>query len=79
MEVPDKGKQIDLFRDLDLYDWSGDQKQTLTENGEKPRTGTLVTCNDKKIALFRFGAEIYAIDEKCPHMGEYLSTRYFKS
>ncbi|KAJ8299390.1 hypothetical protein KUTeg_023450 [Tegillarca granosa] len=36
---------------------------------QNSRTGALVNTNEKKIALFRFRNDVYAIDEKCPHAG----------
>ena len=72
---------VDQCKLDDLYDWEeGEGRKLLNSggstgrgdggsNGQKVRTGTLVTCNEKKIALFRFGSVLYAIDERCPHMG----------
>ena len=34
------------------------------------QTGKVVTLNRQKIVLFRFKDKVYALDEKCPHMGE---------
>ncbi|KAL5007172.1 hypothetical protein ScPMuIL_015978 [Solemya velum] len=33
------------------------------------QTGTLARCNEKEIALFRHGLDIFAVNEKCPHAG----------
>lgn len=34
------------------------------------RIGTRVECNDIVIALFRVHSNVYAIQDKCPHLGE---------
>jgi len=60
---------VERIKFNDLYDWESKEQQFISENIKKPRTGTLVTCNNNKLALFRMGDMVYAIDEKCPHMG----------
>ena len=54
---------------IDLYDFS----QTPEEGNSfalKPKTGSVAKVNNTKIALFRFGDVVHAIDEKCPHLGK---------
>ncbi|KAK3102939.1 hypothetical protein FSP39_015110 [Pinctada imbricata] len=62
----------------DLYDWSIRENRFQTDvvlvrpNGlvrQKSRTGAVVNSNEKKIAVFRYGNQVFAIDEKCPHLG----------
>ena len=62
---------VDKYKFNDLYDWKGDGMQPLNcgGNGKKAQTGSMVVCNEKKIALFRYGSVVFAIDERCPHMG----------
>ncbi|XP_057289373.1 Rieske domain-containing protein-like [Hydractinia symbiolongicarpus] len=55
---------VDKVKFEDLYDWGN-----RTSESNKPKTGTSVVCNRTKIALFRYDREVFAIDEKCPHMG----------
>ena len=38
-----------------------------------PGKGKLVVVNDRRIALFRDGTKVYAIDDTCPHRGGPLS------
>ncbi|XP_077994213.1 3-phenylpropionate/cinnamic acid dioxygenase ferredoxin subunit-like [Glandiceps talaboti] len=63
----------------ELYDWA-DVKQicrvhTISDSGRKLRrqsstpAGNLVQINGQKIAIFRHGNKVYAINEKCPHAG----------
>ena len=36
----------------------------------KMKSGHLIYQNSKEIAVFRYGKCVYAIDEKCPHVGK---------
>lgn len=67
----------------DLFDWSNSyvrsdsspkvarrKPQHSTGGGSKPRTGHVVKVNGEEIALFRFGDDILAVKEKCPHQGK---------
>ena len=36
--------------------------------------GKKIVINEKEVALFCYKDTLYAVDEKCPHLGEY---RYF--
>ncbi|XP_012554213.1 uncharacterized protein LOC100197559 isoform X1 [Hydra vulgaris] len=66
-------KKKDLFFTVnelklsDLFDWKDYKNQS--QNRNIPQSGTVVTCNNHKIALFRMGWEVFAIDENCPHQG----------
>ncbi|XP_048729536.1 Rieske domain-containing protein-like isoform X2 [Ostrea edulis] len=64
----------------DLYDWSKPEEkyqylQTAVPFGrsglrrQNSKTGTLVSCNEQDIAVFRYHNKVYAIKEKCPHLG----------
>jgi len=54
----------------DLYNWeSSHNPLPSSPSTGKLKTGTAVFLNGKKIALFRYGERVFAIDEKCPHMG----------
>ena len=35
------------------------------------KSGKLVKINKKEIAIFRYGEKVFAIDEKCPHVGKH--------
>jgi hypothetical protein len=35
-----------------------------------PKRGKMVTVNGRKLAVFLYNGKAYAIDEKCPHLGE---------
>ena len=37
-------------------------------NRNRP-TGKLVKVNDHEIALMKYKGKVYAMDEKCPHLG----------
>lgn len=39
---------------------------------QNSKTGTVTECNEVQIALFRYGEEVFAFDEKCPHAGEVI-------
>ena len=43
--------------------------KTLSAIQSKKATGHVVNQNRKDIALFRYGNDVFAIDEKCPHVG----------
>jgi len=49
---------------LELYDCS----QPRTDSPGK--TGISVNVNEEDIALIRYGDDLYAIAEKCPHAGK---------
>ncbi|XP_078670312.1 3-phenylpropionate/cinnamic acid dioxygenase ferredoxin subunit-like [Branchiostoma floridae x Branchiostoma belcheri] len=58
----------------DLYDWSdpkqkGKYSRPKLKRRESAPSGSLVHINEEKIALFRHGETVYAIQERCPHMG----------
>ncbi|XP_061167888.1 Rieske domain-containing protein-like [Saccostrea echinata] len=63
----------------ELYDWSKPeekyqcmQRTVQLRPGLKrqnSKTGTLVSCNEQQIAIFRYHNKVYAIKEKCPHLG----------
>jgi len=36
---------------------------------KRKTTGQVVKLNKKEIAIFRYGQSVFAIDEKCPHVG----------
>ena len=36
----------------------------------KQMTGTLVKLNYEDLALFRYGNRVFAVGERCPHMGK---------
>lgn len=64
----------------DLFDWSDpSQKCKVVQTSiqrpgllrQNSRTGSLINCNEQKIALFRHGEDVFAINEKCPHAGAY--------
>ena len=48
--------------------------EEILNSKRKPRhhkqTGKVVILNKKKLVLFRFKNKVYALDEKCPHMGK---------
>lgn len=61
---------FDILFFSDLYDWSLLDSQLLQAPLTlQARSGTKVTCNNKKLALFRYGEKLFAIDERCPHLG----------
>ncbi len=41
--------------------------------------GKTVSLNNKLIAVFRVGGQLYAIDDVCPHMGASLSGGYVEN
>ena len=45
---------------------------------KRKTTGHLVKLNKKDIAVFRYGQNVFAIDEKCPHVGMYLMKIHIK-
>ncbi|XP_069110239.1 Rieske domain-containing protein-like [Argopecten irradians] len=63
----------------ELFDWAvpGQRYKTSSvavpqKNGlfrQNSHTGSLVECNKMKIALFRHGEQVFAVNEKCPHAG----------
>ncbi|OWF41668.1 Rieske domain-containing protein-like [Mizuhopecten yessoensis] len=63
----------------ELFDWADPVQRYKTSSVSVPRkngllrqnsrTGSLVDCNKMKIALFRHGERVFAVDEKCPHAG----------
>lgn len=63
----------------DLFDWSkSDEKFQVIPRAvsfkpglrrQNSKTGTLVSCNEQQIAVFRYHNRVYAIKEKCPHLG----------
>ncbi|XP_066913233.1 uncharacterized protein [Clytia hemisphaerica] len=60
--------EVENLKFEDLYDFS----QTPEESNSfalKPKTGSVAKVNNTKIALFRYGEVVHAIDEKCPHLG----------
>ena len=72
----------------DLYDWSKNSEKCRMTNGtvnvrrlrrQSSATGSLVEVNEKKVALFRYGENVYAIDEKCPHAGKKLIQSYIRN
>ncbi|XP_064602383.1 Rieske domain-containing protein-like [Liolophura sinensis] len=79
--MPDEPKLFLPVSDVkygDLFDWSDPLQKKLkhTRISRRPsvsrqnsKTGTLTECNDVQIALFRYGEEVFALDEKCPHAG----------
>ncbi|XP_054761650.2 Rieske domain-containing protein-like [Lytechinus pictus] len=69
--------RVDSVKFEDLYDWSNpDHKwrshrvsgRQLRRSNSMP-TGSLVELNEEGIALFRFKNLLFAIKEKCPHLG----------
>ena len=64
----------------DLLDWSDPRlKCSNSMSVKKPgllrqnsQSGSLVECNEEKIAVFKHGEKVYAILEKCPHAGQYI-------
>ena len=61
----------------DLYDFSKSKTKSeknsikkVSAFARKSSNGKLVEVNKKSIAIFRFGSEVFAIDEKCPHVGK---------
>lgn len=63
---------------LDLHDFaqvphdikSATMKRISAIRMKKKKTGELINHNKKDIALFRYGPNVFAIDEKCPHLGK---------
>lgn len=63
----------------DLYDWSKPEEKFRYAQQSIPfkrglqkqnsKTGDLVSCNEEEIAVFRYHDRVYAIKEKCPHLG----------
>ena len=48
--------------------------QTVCNLGELPEgEGKTVIVAGKEVAVFRCGAEVFAIDDMCPHMGASLA------
>ena len=39
-------------------------------------TGKLAKVNDRQIALIKFKGKVFAMDEKCPHLGMRLHVNY---
>ncbi|XP_067655491.1 Rieske domain-containing protein-like [Haliotis asinina] len=70
--IPVTGVQVS-----DLFDWSDPvqkckQKTVVMQRGlarQTSQTGSVVECNEEKIALFRYHRQVYAIRERCPHAG----------
>ncbi|VDI63724.1 Hypothetical predicted protein [Mytilus galloprovincialis] len=69
---------VDGIKYSDLFDWSDpSQKCKVVQTSiqrpgllrQNSRTGSLINCNEQKIALFRHGGDVFAINEKCPHAG----------
>ncbi|XP_072047736.1 LOW QUALITY PROTEIN: Rieske domain-containing protein-like [Amphiura filiformis] len=69
--------RVDTIKFDDLYDWSVNEQKgklhrvtgrNLRRTNSTP-SGSLAHINDEKLALFRFGSVVYAVKEKCPHMG----------
>lgn len=66
----------------DLFDWSkSDEKFQVIPRAvsfkpglrrQNSKTGALVSCNEQQIAVFRYHNRVYAIKEKCPHLGNYM-------
>lgn len=64
---------------IDLYDWAEkvNECRVTTVNParglitQKSSSGSTVEVNEELIALFRYGDGMYAVLEKCPHMGIY--------
>eukprot|EP00112_Aurelia_sp_Birch-Aquarium-sp1_P026253 Seg92.3 transcript_id=Seg92.3/GoldUCD/mRNA.D3Y31 product="Rieske domain-containing protein" protein_id=Seg92.3/GoldUCD/D3Y31 len=69
--------RIDGLNFNDLYDFRSnpvDSKsqrfmRRLSAIETKMKSGHLIHQNCKEIALFRYGEGVYAIDERCPHVG----------
>ena len=68
---------VDIF--LDLLDWADPsvkghlqpQRGTVRKlQRRSSQTGSLVEVNEVKVALFRYGDKVYAVNEKCPHAGD---------
>ncbi|XP_070561151.1 Rieske domain-containing protein-like isoform X1 [Ptychodera flava] len=68
---------VDNVHFEELYDWA-DAKQKCrmhSVTGKKVRrqsstaAGHCISLNGQKIAIFRHGDKVYAINEKCPHAG----------
>ncbi|CAH1785925.1 unnamed protein product [Owenia fusiformis] len=67
---------VEDLRFEDLYDWSDAvQKCKVTTKKVKGLqrqdscTGAIVKANDTEVALFRFKDAVFAVNEKCPHLG----------
>lgn len=39
-----------------------------------PKNGLAVRLGDREIALFRLGAEVFAVEDRCPHQNSELHT-----
>ena len=48
----------------------GKQMRKITAVEHNKKSGQLIHLNKKEIAVFRYGERVYAIDEKCPHLGK---------
>lgn len=54
---------------------TSDKLESLGQPGKlrycqfKQKTGKVVKVNDRQIALFKYKGKIFAMDEKCPHLG----------
>ena len=61
-----------------MLDWNHSQEDVSLKLGvvkrglrrQSSQTGALVDLNETKVALFRHGKDVFAINEKCPHAGE---------
>ncbi|XP_013382072.1 Rieske domain-containing protein [Lingula anatina] len=60
----------------ELFDWSNAEercKLTATDarklRRQSSQSGVRVEVNETKIALFRYGDQLHAVNEKCPHAG----------
>ena len=54
------------------FDYAKTTKTRITSTHSRKPTGRLINHNKKEIALFRYGQDVFAIDEKCPHVGMYV-------
>ena len=41
---------------------------------QSSQTGALIDLNETRVALFRHGKDVYAINEKCPHAGKFINS-----
>ena len=60
-----------LVSDIDISSFISSGFLTPTAN--KRCQGKKVTVNGKMLALFYYNDQFYAVDERCPHMGEHVS------
>ncbi|XP_071478791.1 Rieske domain-containing protein-like [Diadema antillarum] len=69
--------RVETVKFEELYDWSNPEQKwkshqvsgrQLRRSNSMP-TGSLVSLNEDNIALFRYGELLFAVGEKCPHLG----------